>query len=53
LHEGSALDNLNRRLALRYGEKYGLTLESLHHSLCVSVTFPRKEARGNDVPADR
>ncbi len=42
LHEGSALANLNRRLTLRYGEKYGLKLESLHHGLCVSVTLPRK-----------
>ncbi|MFH1880833.1 MAG: histidine kinase [Bacillota bacterium] len=53
LHEGSALVNLNRRLALRYGERYGLTLESVHHGLCVSITLPRKEVNGNDVPADR
>lgn len=46
LHEGSALYNLNRRLVLRYGETYGLTLESVNRSLSVSVTFPRKEAPG-------
>ena len=53
LHEGSALANLNRRLALRYGEHYGLKLESIRRGLCVSITFPRKEVSGDDVPADR
>ena len=43
LHEGSALANLNRRLTLRYGERYGLKLESVRRGLCVSITFPRKE----------
>jgi|GEM_PF-459341 len=53
LHEGSALANLNRRLMLRYGERYGLKLESIRHGLCVSLTFPRKEVSGDDVPVDR
>lgn len=52
LHEGSALYNLNRRLALRYGEKYSLALESIHNGLSVSITFPRKEGKRDDVAAD-
>ncbi len=52
LHEGSALYNLNRRLALRYGDKCSLHLESIHKGLSVSITFPRKEAGQDDVSAD-
>ena len=41
--ESSALQNLRRRMELRYGKEYELKLESHQNGLRVSVTFPRKE----------
>ena len=43
MEESSALQNLSRRMELRYGQEYELKLESHHNGLRVSVTFPRKE----------
>ena len=51
LEAGSALQNLARRMELRYGDKYDLKLESYHHGLRVSITFPRQEGSDHDVIA--
>ena len=44
MDEGSALQNLNRRMELRYGNAHRMQLESVEGGLRVSVTFPRKVA---------
>lgn len=51
LEAGSALQNLARRMELRQDTKYELQLESYHHGLRVSVTFPRQEECINAVIA--
>ena len=50
---GSALQNLARRMELRYGDRYDMKLESYHHGLRVSITFPRQEGSSDDVLAGR
>ena len=51
MDEGSALQNLTRRMALRYGNEP--LLESYQGGLQVTVTFPRKERKINAVTAGR
>jgi two-component system sensor histidine kinase YesM len=41
LHESSALMNLHRRLQIRYGKGYGLSLSSVNNSLRAVVSFGR------------
>jgi len=53
MEAGSALQNLKRRMELRYGKEYEMKLESYHSGLRVTVTFPRKERGTNAVAADR
>lgn len=53
LEAGSALQNLARRMELRYGDRYEMKLESYHHGLRVSITFPRQEGSSDDVSAGR
>ncbi len=53
METGSALQNLNRRMELRYGKEYELKLESYQNGLQVSVTFPRKERKTDAIAAGR
>jgi len=53
LEGGSALQNLSRRMELRYGKPYTPRLESHNNGLRVTVTFPRKERGQHAVDADR
>lgn len=52
MEDGSALQNLGRRLLLRYGEAGSLRLASVEGGLRVTVSLPRKGAE-HAVPADR
>lgn len=52
LEEGSALQNLNRRLLLRYGEASCLRLTCVNGGLRVSLRLPRKE-NAHALAADR
>lgn len=51
LEDGSALQNLRRRMELRNGGKSELRLESYQQGLRVSITFPRGEGKRDDVSA--
>ena len=54
MHEGSALSNLKRRMALRYGGDYTLTLSCVDDGLTARVRFPRgREDEDHAVAVDR